>query len=75
MVVRYFWGDLEFYTHSSPVQIHSRSLVILGRAGVPSDKRGGTPGVGSAYLRIRALLQGFLVMKIKYDGTFDGISI
>ena len=38
--------------------IHSRVLVILGNSGVPSDKRGGTPGVGSAYLRIGILLLG-----------------
>ena len=38
-------------------------------------KRGSTHGVGSADLRIGVLLQGFWVMKIKYDGTFDGISI
>ena len=29
-------------------------------AGVPSDKRVGTPGVGSAYLRIGVLLLGIL---------------
>ena len=38
--------------------IHSRVLVILGNSGVPSDKRVGTPGVGSAYLRIGVLVLG-----------------
>ena len=40
--------------------IHSSVLVILGDSGVPSDKRVGTPGVGSAYLRIGVLLLGIL---------------
>ena len=42
---------------------HSNVLVILGSSGVPSDKRGGTPGVGSAYLRIGVLLQGNLIVE------------
>ena len=37
------------------MQINSSVRVIVGDGGVKKKKRGGTPGVGSAYLRIGVL--------------------
>ena len=59
---------------SSPTiePIHSRVLVIQPNSRSPIWQKGGYPRGGFGVTENWVFLQGFLLMKIKCDGTFGG---